>query len=63
MTDATMSLAGKRVVVIGGTSGLGFAVALLARELGAVVVVASSKAPNVAAASSAYPARQATSSI
>jgi NADPH:quinone reductase-like Zn-dependent oxidoreductase len=33
MTDATMSLAGKRVVVIGGTSGIGFAVALLAREL------------------------------
>jgi NAD(P)-dependent dehydrogenase (short-subunit alcohol dehydrogenase family) len=50
MTDATMSLAGKRLVVIGGTSGLGFAVALLARELGAAVVVGSSKAAKVAAA-------------
>jgi NAD(P)-dependent dehydrogenase (short-subunit alcohol dehydrogenase family) len=51
MTDATtMSLAGKRVVVIGGTSGIGFAVALLARELGAALVVASSKAASVDAA-------------
>ncbi|MEI9992546.1 MAG: SDR family oxidoreductase [Rhizomicrobium sp.] len=50
MTDATMSLAGKRVVVIGGTSGIGFAVAALARELGAAVVVASSKSASVDAA-------------
>jgi NAD(P)-dependent dehydrogenase (short-subunit alcohol dehydrogenase family) len=45
-----LSLAGKRVVVIGGTSGLGFAVALLARELGGAVVVASSKAAKIDAA-------------
>ena len=38
------------VVVIGGTSGIGFAVALLARELGAALVVASSKAAKVDAA-------------
>ncbi len=50
MTDATMSLAGKRVVVIGGTSGIGFAVASLARELGAALVIASSKAASVDAA-------------
>jgi NAD(P)-dependent dehydrogenase (short-subunit alcohol dehydrogenase family) len=50
MTNATISLAGKRVVVIGGTSGIGFAVSQLARELGAAVVVASSKADNVDAA-------------
>lgn len=50
MPDATLSLAAKRVVVIGGTSGLGFAVALLARELGAAVVVASSRAASVDAA-------------
>jgi NAD(P)-dependent dehydrogenase (short-subunit alcohol dehydrogenase family) len=49
MTVATMSLAGKRVVVIGGTSGIGFAVAQLARELGATLVVASSKAASVEA--------------
>jgi len=45
-----MSLAGKRVVVIGGTSGLGFAVALQARALGASLVVASSNAARVDAA-------------
>ena len=50
MTDATMSLAGKRVVVIGGTSGIGFAVGLLVRELGADLVIASSKAGSVHAA-------------
>ena len=38
------------VVVIGGTSGIGFAVAFLARELGAALVVASSKAAKVDAA-------------
>lgn len=50
MTDASMSLDGKRVVVIGGSSGIGFAVAELARELGAEVVVASSRAATVDAA-------------
>jgi NAD(P)-dependent dehydrogenase (short-subunit alcohol dehydrogenase family) len=42
MTDTTWSLTGKRVVVVGGSSGIGFAVALLAKELGADVVIASS---------------------
>jgi NAD(P)-dependent dehydrogenase (short-subunit alcohol dehydrogenase family) len=45
MTEATMSLAGKRVIVIGGTSGIGFAVAALARELGAAVAIASVMPP------------------
>jgi NAD(P)-dependent dehydrogenase (short-subunit alcohol dehydrogenase family) len=35
MTDAAMSLAGKRVVVIGGASGIGIAVAALSRGLAA----------------------------
>ncbi len=55
MTDAMLSLAGKRVVVIGGTSGIGFAVALLARELGASLVVASSKSASVDAALARLP--------
>jgi NAD(P)-dependent dehydrogenase (short-subunit alcohol dehydrogenase family) len=50
MTDTGMSLAGKRVVVIGGASGIGFAVAGLARGLGADVVIASSHAERVAGA-------------
>jgi NAD(P)-dependent dehydrogenase (short-subunit alcohol dehydrogenase family) len=45
-----MSLAGKRVVVIGGASGIGFAVAALAEEIGAEVVIASRNAAKVAAA-------------
>lgn len=45
-----MSLAGKRVVVIGGTAGIGFAIAMLAREIGADVVVASSHQANIDAA-------------
>jgi NAD(P)-dependent dehydrogenase (short-subunit alcohol dehydrogenase family) len=36
-----MSLAGKRVAVIGGASGIGFAIAELSREMGAEVVIAS----------------------
>ena len=39
MTDTAMSLDGKRVVVIGGASGIGFAVAELARAQGAAVVI------------------------
>jgi NAD(P)-dependent dehydrogenase (short-subunit alcohol dehydrogenase family) len=50
MADAAMSLDGKRVVVIGGASGIGFAVAALSRELGAEVVIASSNSANVEAA-------------
>ena len=51
MITTAMSLAGRRVIVIGGSSGVGFAVAALARELGAEVVIASSNAANVAGAS------------
>jgi len=50
MSDAPMSLAGRRVVVIGGASGIGFAVAALAKEIGAEVVIASRNAAKVAAA-------------
>lgn len=50
MNEAAMSLDGKRVVVIGGTSGIGFAVAALAAQLGAEVVIASSRTANVDAA-------------
>jgi len=47
---SAMSLDGKRVVVVGGASGIGFAVATLSRELGAEVVIASRNAERVAAA-------------
>jgi NAD(P)-dependent dehydrogenase (short-subunit alcohol dehydrogenase family) len=50
MTDTAMSLDGKRVVVIGGASGIGFAVAELARAQGAAVVIGSSTGANVSAA-------------
>src|SRR5271168_3364916 len=45
-----MSLDGKHVVVIGGASGIGFAVAAAAQAAGARVVVASSQEANVQAA-------------
>ena len=45
-----MSLDGKRVVVIGGATGIGFAVAEAARDAGARVVVGSSQSANVEAA-------------
>lgn len=47
MNDTGMSLEGKRVVVIGGTSGIGFAVAGLAQKQGAEIVVASSDTAKV----------------
>ena len=50
MTGTAMSLEGKRVVVIGGATGIGFAIAELARELGASIVIGSSKKTNVTAA-------------
>ncbi|MGH8233677.1 MAG: hypothetical protein ACREPU_05705 [Rhodanobacteraceae bacterium] len=34
MSEAAVSLDGKRAIVIGGSSGIGFAVAALAQELG-----------------------------
>ncbi|MEU9045944.1 MULTISPECIES: SDR family oxidoreductase [unclassified Kitasatospora] len=45
-----MSLAGKKIVIIGGTSGIGFAVARQAAAAGADVVVASSNQDRVDAA-------------
>jgi NAD(P)-dependent dehydrogenase (short-subunit alcohol dehydrogenase family) len=50
MADAGMSLEGRRVVVIGGASGIGFAVAELACAQGADVVIASSTKTKVSAA-------------
>ena len=50
MSSSLMSLDGKRVVVIGGASGIGFAVAELAQALGASVVIGSSGEAKVAAA-------------
>src|SRR5260221_14387241 len=45
-----LSLSGQRVVVIGGSSGIGFAVAEAALAEGASVVIGSSDAAKVAAA-------------
>ncbi len=50
MANAEMSLEGKHVVVVGGASGIGFAVADLARAQGAAVVIGSSNEANVRAA-------------
>lgn len=50
MTSTAMSLEGKRVVVIGGTTGIGFAISELARELDATIVIGSSNEAKVRAA-------------
>ncbi len=50
MNGTAMSLEGKRVVVIGGATGIGFAVAELAREQGASLVIGSSNKANVSTA-------------
>jgi NAD(P)-dependent dehydrogenase (short-subunit alcohol dehydrogenase family) len=55
MNDTGMSLDNKRVVVIGGTSGIGFAIAKLAQSIGAEVVIASSNPANVEAARKRLP--------
>ena len=55
MAGTGMSLEGRRVVVIGGASGIGFAVAELARAQGAAVVIASSNAARVSAAAERLP--------
>ncbi|HEY1560763.1 MAG TPA: SDR family oxidoreductase [Caulobacteraceae bacterium] len=47
---ANASLKGKKVVVVGGSSGIGYAIAEAALAEGAKVVIASSKAENVTAA-------------
>jgi NAD(P)-dependent dehydrogenase (short-subunit alcohol dehydrogenase family) len=41
-TASSMTLNGKRIVVLGGTSGIGFATAEMAAREGAAMVVASS---------------------
>lgn len=50
MSTSARALDGKTVVVIGGASGVGFAVAEAAQAEGAAVVIASSQAANVEAA-------------
>ena len=50
MTNPSWCLDGKRVVVIGGGSGIGFAIAELAQALDAEVVIASSRKESVDAA-------------
>ncbi len=45
-----MSLAGKRVIVIGGATGIGFAVAEIARAQGAAVFIGSTTEASVSAA-------------
>jgi NAD(P)-dependent dehydrogenase (short-subunit alcohol dehydrogenase family) len=50
LTHKAMSLEGKRVVVIGGATGVGFAIAERASELGATIVIASSSKAKVSAA-------------
>ena len=46
-TTYPMTLNGKRIVVLGGTSGIGFATAELAAREGAAIVVASSRRESV----------------
>jgi NAD(P)-dependent dehydrogenase (short-subunit alcohol dehydrogenase family) len=48
--EILMNFEGKRIVVAGGTSGIGFAVAAAAAKEGAQVIVASRNAERVAAA-------------
>lgn len=49
MAETPLALGGKRVIVIGGTSGIGFAIAEFACTLGAAVVVGSRSQFNVEA--------------
>jgi NAD(P)-dependent dehydrogenase (short-subunit alcohol dehydrogenase family) len=54
--EEIMSLEEKRIVILGGTSGLGFATAKAAAEEGAHVVIASSSQTNVERAKGKLPA-------
>ncbi|MCX7298183.1 MAG: SDR family NAD(P)-dependent oxidoreductase, partial [Hyphomicrobiales bacterium] len=45
-----MSLAGKKVVVVGGSSGIGLATAAMAKAQGAEVIIASRSAEKLKAA-------------
>jgi len=50
-----MSLEGKRIVILGGSSGLGLAAARAAAEVGGSIVIASSRAARVEAALATLP--------
>jgi NAD(P)-dependent dehydrogenase (short-subunit alcohol dehydrogenase family) len=50
-----MSLKNKRIVVLGGSSGLGFATAMAAADEGALVVIASSSQAKIATAQKKLP--------
>jgi NAD(P)-dependent dehydrogenase (short-subunit alcohol dehydrogenase family) len=46
-TTSPMTLNGKRIVVLGGTSGIGFATAEMAAREGAAIVIASNRRESV----------------
>jgi len=46
-TEQNMTLSGKRIVLLGGTSGIGFATAKMAANEGAAIVVASSRRESI----------------
>jgi NAD(P)-dependent dehydrogenase (short-subunit alcohol dehydrogenase family) len=52
-----MAITGSRVLVVGGTSGIGLAIAAAAAERGATPIVASRRAASVETALAALPAR------
>ena len=45
--EQNMTLSGKRIVLLGGTSGIGFATAKMAANEGAAIVVASSRRESI----------------
>ena len=54
-TEYNMTLSGKRIVLLGGTSGIGFATAEMAAREGAAIIVASSRRESVDRAVSRLP--------
>lgn len=56
MTTNNLTLDGKRIVILGGTSGIGLATAEAAAQEGATVIVASSRKERVDAAVTTLPA-------